>query len=186
MWVVAYNKVYFFFGPAQEIFQWHLPPTVERKIVSDFYWLKTPPAASIAPGARYTGTRLNGSRGQVTGPYHCADSSLAFFKEVGSSSVLRRRRFTFTVTSDEQTRLRSEPQLPAHGVNRRVPLGLESHFGPVRHEWLYRIAPKITETFKPYHDENAKAQEALCWTLPTVSPTQAAGFNKGLCLASGH
>ena len=37
-------------------------------------------------------------------------------------------------------------------MSRRVPeanlnlarLGIESHFGPVSHEWLYRIAPKIT------------------------------------------
>ena len=48
-------------------------------------------------------------------------------------------------TSDEQTR---------PGKNPRVTLGLESHFGPVRHEWLYRIAPKIIETHKPYHDDN--------------------------------
>ena len=41
-----------------------------------------------------------------------------------------------------------------HGVNLRVPLGLESHFGPVRHRCLYHIAPKIIETLKPYHDVN--------------------------------
>ena len=37
----------------------------ERKTVSDFYWLKTPPACSIALGARYirTVSRLNGSHG---------------------------------------------------------------------------------------------------------------------------
>ena len=33
------------------------------------------------------------------------------------------------------------------------PLGLESHYGPVRHEWLYLIVPKIIETLKPYHDD---------------------------------
>ena len=35
---------------------------------------------------------------------------------------------------------------PAHGKNLRDPLGLESHFGPVRHELIYCIAPKITQT----------------------------------------
>ena len=33
----------------------------ERKTVSDFYWLKTPPAPSIAPGAKSAVCRLNGS-----------------------------------------------------------------------------------------------------------------------------
>ena len=47
---------------------------------------------------------------------------------------------------------RTRPQ--AHGVNLRVPFGLESHFGPVRHEWLYPKAPKIIESIKTYHDDN--------------------------------
>ena len=34
---------------------------------------------------------------------------------------------------------------PRFGVHPRVSLGLESHLGPVRHEWLYRIAPRIIE-----------------------------------------
>ena len=46
----------------------------------------------------------------------------------------------------------SESPPPAYGVNLRVLLGLESHFEPVRYEWLYRIAPKIIETLQPYHD----------------------------------
>ena len=29
-----------------------------------------------------------------------------------------------------------------------------SHLGPVRHEWLYRIVPRIINTHKPYHDDN--------------------------------
>ena len=49
--------------------------------------------------------------------------------------------------SDEQSRPGFEPP-----VNPRVPLGLESHFELVRLEWLYRIASKITETLKPYHE----------------------------------
>ena len=36
----------------------------------------------------------------------------------------------------------------------QIPLGLESPFGLVRHEWLYGIAPKIIETLKPYYDDN--------------------------------
>ena len=43
----------------------------------------------------------------------------------------------------------SEPRPPAHGVNLHVPLGLESHFRLVRHEWLYRIATNIIEMLKP-------------------------------------
>ena len=35
----------------------------ERKTMSDFYWLKIPPAPAIALGARCTVSRLNGSRG---------------------------------------------------------------------------------------------------------------------------
>ena len=44
---------------------------------------------------------------------------------------------------------KTEPRPPAHGVNSCVPLDLESHFGPVWREWLYRIAPNIFETLKP-------------------------------------
>ena len=42
----------------------------------------------------------------------------------------------------------------------RVRLGLESHFEPARHEWLYRIAPKIIETLKSYHGGNVGTQSA--------------------------
>ena len=45
-----------------------------------------------------------------------------------------------------------EANLDALGLKLRVPLGLESHFEPVWHEWLYRVGPKIIETLKPYHD----------------------------------
>ena len=69
-----------------------LPPSVERKIMSDFYWLKTPPAPSITPGVGTTVSRMNGSRGPgrqsawYRAPTQCANSSLGFFKEVGSAS----------------------------------------------------------------------------------------------------
>ena len=46
------------------------------------------------------------------------------------------------------------------GVNPRVPFGLFSDFGPVRYEWLYRIAPRILETHKPYHYVNMGTQLA--------------------------
>ena len=62
--------------------------------------------------------------------------------------------------SDEQTRPGSEPPRSARGVNPRIPLGLTSHRGPIRHEWLYRIAPRITDTYKPYHDDNLGTQSA--------------------------
>ena len=52
---------------------------------------------------------------------------------------------------------RSKPPPPAHGEKPRVPLGLESHFRPVWHEWLYRIAPKITEKLKPLKHEHGDA-----------------------------
>ena len=45
-----------------------------------------------------------------------------------------------------------------HGLNPRVPLGLKSHFGPGRHGWLYRIAPKNIEMLKLYHDDNVDTQ----------------------------
>ena len=89
----------------------------------------------------------------LTGTSRVADSSLAFFKEVkvlfqnyaipGSlAQVIRMSRRV------PEANLES----PAHGV--RVPLGLESCFGRVRHKWLYRIAPRIIETHKAYHDDN--------------------------------
>ena len=94
----------------------------------------------------------------VSGPSHCADLSIAFFKEVGSSSGLNRLWFTCTVRSDEQTRPGSESRPPAHSVNSLVPLGLVSHFGPVRHEWLYLHSPKDHWNTRAnstlYHDDN--------------------------------
>ena len=48
----------------------------------------------------------------------------------------------------------------ARGLSPRVPLGLESYLGPVRHVWLYRIAPRNMETHKPYHDDNVGTQSA--------------------------
>ena len=69
----------------------------------------------------------------------------------------------------------SEPRPAAHGVNPRGPLGLKSHFGLVRHELLYRLALKITEKLKPYHDDKVGTQSASlmmimriyfeCWNL---------------------
>ena len=82
--------------------------------------------------------------GPVSSPSYCADSSLDFFKEVRPLPELSRLWFACTVTSLAQTRPRSKPPPPiAHGISPRVPLCLESLFGPVQHEWLYRITPKI-------------------------------------------
>ena len=103
--------------------------------------------------------------GPVSGHSHCA--SLAFFKEAGLSSGVT--RFACTVTSDEQTRSGSKHRPPAHGVSPCVPFGLESHFGPVWHEWLYGIAPKIIETLKPYHDDNVGTQLARIIALANES-----------------
>ena len=52
------------------------------------------------------------------------------------------------------------PEADLHGVDPRVLLCLESHLGSVRHKWLYRIAPRIIETHKPYHDDNVGTQSA--------------------------
>ena len=80
---------------------------------------------------------------------------------MGPLSELSRPRFACTVMSDEQMRTGSKLRPPvAHGVNPRVLLGLESHFGPATREWLYRIAPKIFETHKLYHDNNVGTQSA--------------------------
>ena len=84
----------------------------------------------------------------------CADSSLAMFKVVGYSSrvtpslVRLHRHVGFT------------PRVGTHGVNPRVPLGLESHLRLVRHEWLYRIAQRIIETHKLYHNDYVGSQLA--------------------------
>ena len=67
--------------------------TVERKTVSDFYWLKNPPTLLVSPGARSTVSRLKGSRGpgrQLAGmgptvPSCWLQLSL-FLKRWGSSS----------------------------------------------------------------------------------------------------
>ena len=58
--------------------------------------------------------------------------------------------------------------------NPRVPFGLESHFRPVRHEWLYYIAPKIIDTLKPYHDNNVGTQ-------PVISHFISRTFYKTTC-----
>ena len=62
-----------------------------------------------------------------------------------------------TPTADRRA-LEANPS--AHVVNPCVTLGLESHLEPVRHERLYRIALRIIETHKPYHDDNVGTQSA--------------------------
>ena len=90
--------------------------------------------------------RLCQTVGPISGPFDSADLSFTLLKRWRPLPQLR--CLCCTVTSDEQTRPGNEPRHSVHGVNPRVPLDLESHFGPIRHEWLYRIAPKITETLK--------------------------------------
>ena len=105
--------------------------------------------------------RLNGSRslGRQLGRYRAPPSLESahwegpdiqpFLKRWGPLSDLRRHWFAYTVTSDEQTRLGSEPRPHANGVSLRVALGLESDFGPVRHEWLYRITQRSLKRSSP-------------------------------------
>ena len=67
------------------------------------------------------------------------------FKEEGSSFGVT----PSLVRLHSHKRLGSVPPPRTHDVHPRVRLGLEPHFGPVKHEWLYRIALKITETLSP-------------------------------------
>ena len=83
-----------------------------------------------------------------------------FLKRAGHLPELRCLWSACTGTSDEQTRPGSEPPSSTRGVNYCVLLGVESHLGPVRYEWLYRIAPQIIETLKLYHDDNVGTQSA--------------------------
>ena len=75
-----------------------------------------------------------------------------------------------------QSRLISIRVPEAASLVPRVPLGLYSHFGPVRHEWFYRIAPKIIETLKPYHDDDdggggtvGKENDYVKWMVLTLT-----------------
>ena len=57
-----------FFGPLWKIIIMSMTNSAhsgkrERTIVSDFYWLKTPPAPAITLGTRSTVSRLNGTSG---------------------------------------------------------------------------------------------------------------------------
>ena len=97
----------------------------------------------------------------ISGSSPVADFSLAFFKEVWVPPLeLRRTWFACTVTSDEETLSGIEPRPPAHGVNTvsllvwSLTLGLSGMCDSTC------IAPKITETLKPYHDDNVESQSA--------------------------
>ena len=81
--VISETKA-FFFGPVQKIIkcQMCIPPAVEWKTVSDFYWLKTPPAPSVATVFERFPQPWQ-TVDPVPGPSHCPDSNL---KWVGSSS----------------------------------------------------------------------------------------------------
>ena len=107
----------------------------ERKTVSDFYWLKAPPAPSIAPGAgisferfprpwQTVGSKSGPSKGE--GPdLGCLRLSL-FLKRWVPLPELHRLWFACTGASDEQTRPGSEPWPSAHGLNPRHYLRLRS------------------------------------------------------------
>ena len=47
----------------------------------------------------------------------------------------------------------------------KTPPAPSVHFGPIRQEWLYHIAPKITVTLKPYHVDHVGTQSAGKQTL---------------------
>ena len=112
---------------------WRIPPTVETWAEDSVRLLltKNPACSCNYPWCQVQGIsfewfpRLWQTFVPISGPSRVADTS----------------------TSNEQTRPGSEPQPSAHGVNPRVPLGMASHFGPVRHEGLYRIAPRMIDTF---------------------------------------
>ena len=46
------NEAFLFLGPRVKIIKQRFSLMVERKTALDIYWLKTPPASSVAPGAR--------------------------------------------------------------------------------------------------------------------------------------
>ena len=114
---------FFVFLASREIIEWHLPLTVERKTVSDLYWLKT-------PLGRSTVSRLNNSHrpARQLARYR---ARLLYWVQL---NLFQRGGVIFrnysVVGSLAQSRLISRH---AHGVNPGVPLGLESHFGPIRH-----------------------------------------------------
>ena len=94
------------------------------KTMSDFYWLKTPPAPQLPlePGPRYlvgTVPAALAYNWPDIGPARVADSSLAFFREVGSSSEVTPSLVAGTF--DEQMRSGTETRRSAHGVKPRVP-----------------------------------------------------------------
>ena len=101
-------------------------------------------------------SRLNGTRGPggQLARYRppVADYSLAFFKEVGPSSgvtpsLLRLHKQVWWADASRKrtssVRARRKPPCPAWSE---------------RHEWLHRIAPRIIETHKAYHDDNVNAE----------------------------
>ena len=131
-----------FFSLACKIIRWHLPPRVERKAVSDFYWLS-------------------------------------------GVLELRCRWFTCTVTTDERTRPGSEPWQSTDGVNPRVFLVWNLTLGLSVMSDSNCIAPKITETFKPYHDDNVGTQSVgpdrtSCQTFGPVKDLQITAGTNGL------
>ena len=154
--------LHFFLGHLA-ISLWRISPT---KTVSDFYWLKIPFCSCNCPWYHVCGISFERfSRpwqkvGPLSGPSGVADSSLAFFKEVGSSSgvtpslVRLHMHVWWADASRKQTSTpvrRKPPCLAWSGVSPPV---------PARLEWLSRIAPRIIDTHKAYHDDNVGTQSA--------------------------
>ena len=140
----------------------------KRRTASDFYCLKNPAWPLVAPGARYTVSCLNGSRGP--GRQLARDraapivliSAWPFLKRWGSLPKLHRSWFTCTVTFDESLLIilcpGSESPPSTHGVNPCVLVSLTLGLSVMSGSTC--IAPNIAETLKPYHDDNLGTQSA--------------------------
>ena len=153
---------FFFFGPGGEFVEWHLPPTVHTWAENSVRLLltKNPACSCSYPWCQVHGISFERFPRSDSWPDIALPILLTpawpFVLNGGSSSEGMPSLVRCTDTSDEQTRPGSEPRPLGYGANPCVPLALESHFEPITHEWLYRIAPKIIETHKPYHDDNVE------------------------------
>ena len=178
---------FYFLGQLRKLSAWRLPPTVENlsggKCQTSTDWIpRMLLQLPLVPGPRVSLEwipRPWQTVGPISGPSP-VDSSLAFCKEIGSSwgvtpSLVRwHRHVWWTDASRKRTsrvRARRKPS---------VSLGLVSHLGPVRHEWLYRIALRIIDIHKPYHDDNVGTQLAgnamVCYCIVLPSSKWAVEF----------
>ena len=153
----------FFWASREKIINYRiLSPTVEWKTVSDFYWKKWRPLHLLPLASRLNGSCSPGSLAHSwpsTGPAPPVNHSLA------QSRLMSRRVSKWTST----LRARRKP---------RVLLGLESHFGPVRHDWLYLHSPKDNWNAQVLPDETVETVGRERREPALRSPFSHLGFDK--------